>query len=298
MEDARRVGVAGATGYLGSHVARALKARGHFIRALVRDRNRLGPAERLFDEVFEARATEPETLDGFADSMDIVFSSIGVRQLSRYPNFWQVDRDANLALVREAEQSEVERFIYVSVFGAPEHRSRVELFEAKEQVTDRLRASSLRETIVRPTGLFNDMEEFFNMATQGRVWLFGDGSAEVNPIHGADVGDVVARVVAAELAETDIDVGGPEVLTMRGIGELAFEVLGEPPRFAALPLGLLRAAAAVTTLFNSNLAALLGGFHFVNVEGAVAPLAGHRRLRRFFTELGQLASGGRHEPSL
>ena len=92
MEDARRVAVAGATGHLGSHVARALKARGHFIRRLVRDRTRLGPGER----------------------------------------------------------SGVERFIYVSAFEAPEHRSGLEFFEAKEQVTDRLHASSLRETIVRP----------------------------------------------------------------------------------------------------------------------------------------------------
>lgn len=290
MKDARRIVVAGATGYLGSHVARALKTDGHFIRALVRDENRLGPAGDAFDEVFEGQVTEPETLRGLADGMDIVFSAIGVRQLSRHPTFWQVDRDANLALVDEAERAGAKRFVYVSVFGAPSHRSRIELFEAKEQVTDRLQASSLRETIIRPTGLFNDMEEFFNMATQGRVWLFGDGSAEVNPIHGADVGDIVARVAASGSPQTEIDVGGPEILTMRGIGELAFEVLGEPPRFAALPLGLLRAAAAVTTPFNQNLAALLGGFHFVNAEGAVAPTAGHRRLRPFFTELAKLAS--------
>ena len=281
----RRIVVAGATGYLGSHVATALKARGHFIRALVRDRRRLGPAAASFDEVFEGQATQPETLKGLGDGIDTFFSSIGVRQLSRHPSFWQVDRDANLALVDEAERVGAERFVYVSVFGAPSHRSSIKLFDAKEQVADRLRASSLRETVLRPTGLFNDMQEFFNMARQGRVWLFGDGSAEVNPIHAADIGEVVARLLEAGEAPAELDVGGPETLTLRGIGELAFEALGQSPRFAALPLGLLRAAAKLTAPFNANLSSLLGGFHFVNTEGAVASTHGNRRLSAFFREL-------------
>ncbi|MEM1024441.1 MAG: MBL fold metallo-hydrolase [Myxococcota bacterium] len=36
-----------------------------------------------------------------------MFSAMGVRQLSRHPSFWQVDRDANLALVEEAERAGV-----------------------------------------------------------------------------------------------------------------------------------------------------------------------------------------------
>lgn len=291
MSKTKRIAVAGATGYLGSHIVRALKSKSYFIRALVRDKHRLGPAGDVFDEVFEGQVTQPESLNGFGDGMDTFISAIGVRQLSRHPSFWQVDRDANLALIDEAERAGATRFIYVSVFGASSHRAQIELFEAKEQVTDRLRASNLQETIVRPTGLFNDMKEFFNMAHQGRVWLFGDGSAEVNPIHGADVGDVVAGVVASAAPPADLDVGGPETLTMRGIGELAFKTLGQPARFAALPLGLLRAAAAMTAPFNGNLGALLGGFHFINAEGAVAPAMGHRRLQPFFRELASSAPG-------
>ena len=285
MTAKKRIVVAGATGYLGSHVARQLKAQGHFVRALVRDRRRLGPAADAFDDVFEGQAVQPDTLVGLGDEIDVFFSSLGVRQLSRRPSFWQVDRDANLALVAEAERVSAERFINVSVFGAPSHRSTNQLFEAKEQVTDRLRASPLRETIVRPTGLFNDMEEFFNMARQGRVWLFGDGTARVNPIHGADIGRIVAETIASDSPPADLDLGGPDVVTMRNIGQMAFDALNQPARFSALPLGLLRAAAAVTAPFNGNLAALLGGFHFVNAEGAVAPVRGHHRLHDFFAEL-------------
>ncbi|MEM1024440.1 MAG: NmrA family NAD(P)-binding protein [Myxococcota bacterium] len=44
MKEGRRIAVTGSTGYLGSNVARALAAKGHLIRALVRDKSRLGPA--------------------------------------------------------------------------------------------------------------------------------------------------------------------------------------------------------------------------------------------------------------
>lgn len=294
-KEKRRVVVAGATGYLGGHVVRALKEQGHFVRALVRDASRLGEAGAHVDEVFEGQATQPESLVGLGEGIDTFFTSIGVRQLSRRPTFWQVDRDANLALLAEAERAGANHFIATSVFGARAHRTQIELFEAKEQVVDRLRTSSLRYSVVRPTGLFNDMAEFFNMATRGRVWLFGDGAAEVNPVHGADVADLVVRLVDAD-ASTEVDVGGPEVFAMREIGDLAFELLGGRPRFAALPLGVLRAATAITAPFNPNLAALLAGFHFVNSEGAVAPVSGRHLLRSFFMELASLdrspSSGG------
>ncbi len=66
-----RVLVAGATGYLGRFVVRAFKERGHQVRVLTRDEQRLrqaGPftapalSEADFDEVFVGQVTDRETL--------------------------------------------------------------------------------------------------------------------------------------------------------------------------------------------------------------------------------------------
>lgn len=43
--------VAGATGYLGRFVARELKARGHFVRALVRSPDKLADLRDELDEI-------------------------------------------------------------------------------------------------------------------------------------------------------------------------------------------------------------------------------------------------------
>ena len=77
------------------------------------------------------------------------------------------------------------------------------------------------------------------MARSGRVYLFGDGSNRINPIHGADLAEVCADALASE--ENQIDVGGPEVITSREIAELAFDVLEQHVKITCIPKPLVSA---------------------------------------------------------
>ena len=83
----KKVLVAGATGYLGKFVVEAFKERGYWVRALTRDEARLaeagpftapGIANDDVDEIFVGELTDPSTLDGLMDGIDIVFSSVGI----------------------------------------------------------------------------------------------------------------------------------------------------------------------------------------------------------------------------
>ena len=74
----QRVLVAGATGYLGGFVAQELKARGYFVRALVRSPKKLDHLWDSADEILEGEVTRPETLEHVCDGIDVVFSSIGI----------------------------------------------------------------------------------------------------------------------------------------------------------------------------------------------------------------------------
>ena len=66
----QRVLVAGATGYLGGFVAREFKARGYFVRALVRSPRKLGHLWDSTDEIVEAEVTQPDTLEHICDGID------------------------------------------------------------------------------------------------------------------------------------------------------------------------------------------------------------------------------------
>ena len=56
----RKVLVAGATGYLGQFVVKALKARGYWVRALGRNAAKLAPVEEYADDADFKRGVEAQ----------------------------------------------------------------------------------------------------------------------------------------------------------------------------------------------------------------------------------------------
>jgi uncharacterized protein YbjT (DUF2867 family) len=126
------------------------------------------------------------------------------------------------------------------------------------------------------------------MARKGRVYLFGSGSNQINPIHGADL--AVTCVDALKGAELEIDVGGPEVLTHREIGELALRSLGKPLRLSSVPLWVMRSVVWMTKLFNKHQGEVLSFLTTAMSTDAVAPATGARRLEDHFAKLGSEGS--------
>lgn len=115
------------------------------------------------------------------------------------------------------------------------------------------------------------------MAARGRVWLVGSGATALNPIHAEDLAQRIVETLDAE-SPADIDVGGPDRLTQREIGQLAFSALGRPARFGHIPPGLMRLAANALRPLNANTSAFLELFASLGENDAVAPPFGRRRL--------------------
>lgn len=285
---AGRIVVAGATGYLGGHVVEALTSRGWQVRALAREGSSAAKREQLEAmgaEIFLGQATDAASLAGLFDDCSAAFSSIGIRSFHRRPSYREVDLGANMNLVDAAEAAGVERFAFVSVLGGPDVRARSPLVDARERVADRLAESSMRSLILRPTGFFNDLGDYFQMAKRGKVWLIGDGETRINPIHGADLAAAAADALGEAVLPASRELGGPDTLTQREIGELAFGVLGKPAKFGRVPAGVVRGAAALLSPFNGNASALLKMFSMLGDRDAVGEPVGRHRLVDHFRSL-------------
>jgi uncharacterized protein YbjT (DUF2867 family) len=277
-----RVLVAGATGYLGGFVARELKARGHFVRALARTPDKLAPVRDSLDDVVRAEVTRPETLAGACDGVDVVFSSVGITRQKDGLTFRDVDYQGNKNLLGSAQRAGVAKFVYVSVFHGPRLRH-LAIVDAHECFVEASKVSGLDYAVVRPTGYFSDLEEVLRMARRGRVYLLGPGRNRANPIHGADLAVVCVDAVEGERRE--IDVGGPEVLTAREIAEAAFRALDKRARLTTVPVWLMRAVVAVTRLFSRHQAELLAFFTTVTTIDMVAPTSGTRTLEAHYRSI-------------
>ena len=291
----KRVLIAGATGYLGKYTILEFHRQGYWVRALTRNKKKLsevgpfGEPEVMdcIDEVFVGEATRPETLAGLCEDIDIVFSSIGLTRQKDGLTFQEVDYQGNKNILDQALRARVKQFIYVSVLNAHlmEHLA---IVKAHEDFVRALRTSGVPYTILRPTGYFSDISEYFKMAKSGRVYLIGNGNNRLNPIHGADLAKVC--VDAAENLNVEIPAGGPSVFTQREIAELAFSSLGNPLRISTIPLGLVKAAIRLMRTFNRHTADLFEFFVTGAEHDMVAPQYGHRTLSVYFRQLAS-ASG-------
>lgn len=275
--------LAGATGYLGGHIAETLMRRGHALRVVVRDANRLSPSVRAAAEVIEAEITRLMDIAECCAGVDAVISSVGITRQRDELSYFDVDYQANLNLLHEALRSGVQRFVYVSVLHG-EQMQELKICAAKEQFVRRLKCSGLDYCVVRPNGFFSDMEAVVDMARRGRVGLFGNGELRANPIHGADLAEVCVDALAGD--EHEIAVGGPEILTQNQIVEAAFAALGQPVRMAHLPA----CTADVCRWLLQRLApeSVHGPLEFlltVMTRDMLAPPHGQRRLAAHFAEL-------------
>ncbi len=227
-----RVLVGGATGYLGRHVVRELGLRGHSVRALAPDRDKLEQLSESTDDIVAANVCEPGQLEGCCVGVDAVISTIGLMRASTRTSFHDVDYLGNRNLLREALDAGVRRFIYTSVLQRP-GMDKLAIVKAKLAFEHELEQAGIGHTILRPNGYFSDMDQFLNMARKGRVWVFNNGQFKVNPIDGADV--ALAAVDAVHDGPTLVELGGPEVLTHEDIAQAAFSALDTPSRITSIP---------------------------------------------------------------
>ncbi len=287
--DLPKVLVAGATGYLGGFVVESLHREGYPVRALARNPEKLGHRREMCTEVVVAEATKPDTLSGLAEGATILFSSLGKHDFKRRPNVWEVDFQANMNLLEAARIQGIGHVVFISVINGPLLRQRgIQTAEARERVVDAIQAAGLTWTILRPSGFFNDMADFFRMASRGTGWIIGDGTARMSPIHGADLADVVADKIGDPNAlNRAFDVGGPDTLSYEDIMQLAFQALDKPPKLRRLPKWVVRSAAAMTSLVNPTVADLMRAIAVMSTEGANAPNYGHRHLADFFATLAE-----------
>ncbi|HVG38568.1 MAG TPA: NAD(P)H-binding protein, partial [Pyrinomonadaceae bacterium] len=70
----KKVLVAGATGHLGRAVIKELRARRHWVRALVRDARRLGDARDLVDDLVAGDFATTDFYGRAAEGIEVVIS--------------------------------------------------------------------------------------------------------------------------------------------------------------------------------------------------------------------------------
>lgn len=285
MKTHPRILIAGSTGYLGSHIVELLLSEHIEFKAIARNKTKLLAMGLQESQAVEAQVTHPDELKGVCEGIDVVVSCLGITRQQDGLGYLDVDYQANLNLLKEAERVGVGKFIYISAFNAQKY-PQVRLLEAKERFASRLlQSSKLTPCVIRPNGFFSDIAEVYNMARSGRVFTFGDGENLLNPIHGKDLARFCLEAI--ERNETELDVGGPDVLSVNDIARLAFKSQHKPEKNTHLPDFLRTTGLSIVR----HLPEKWGGpaEFFLTMLGGdnIAPTYGHYRLEDYFRKLSE-----------
>jgi len=275
--------VVGATGYLGKYIVKNLAERNFNTTVLVRNPTKFENFGIPVNRLLQAEVTNQSTLINCCDGIDVVISSLGITRQTDGLSYMDVDYQANLNLLNEAKKNGVRKFVYVSVLNGEKLKT-LKICEAKEKFAEELKKSGLEYCIIRPNGFFSDMTEFYNMAKNGRIYLFGDGKFKSNPIHGEDLAQVCVDAISQE--ENEIDIGGPETFSQIEIATIAFEAAGKPVKITHILDWIRRLVLRFLKLvLSTNKFGPIEFFMNVMATEMAAPEYGVHTLKDYFNSL-------------
>lgn len=144
----RRIFVTGGTGYIGTRLIPALRARGHEVLALFREQSR--PKLPAGCTPVEGNALNGESYRQFAQQADTFIHLVGVSHPSpaKAREFVEIDLKAGLEAVRVARETGIEHLIFMSVAQpAPVMKAYI---DARAKCEQAIAESGLNATILRP----------------------------------------------------------------------------------------------------------------------------------------------------
>jgi uncharacterized protein YbjT (DUF2867 family) len=240
------VTIFGGSGFIGAQTVRALAKQGYRIRVAVRQPGRGYRLRMLGDvgqiEVVQANLREPDSVKRALIGAQACVNLVGILRESGRQGFESLHEAGAQTVAEAAKAAGVTTLIQMSALGA-DAESEAKYARTKAAGEAAVRAIFPKAVIIRPSVVFGPEDKLFNKFAQLAAL------APILPLPGADtkmqpvfVGDVAAAIAKAvgdpALAGATLELGGPNIMTLRQIVELILRETGRNRPIIALPWGL------------------------------------------------------------
>ena len=252
-----RVFVLGATGTVGRATVAAMVAQGHRVVCLVRNRSGVngawdpqgaqkmlaGAELRLTDALTPASLRQ----DGFREERFDALVSCLASRTGAPRDAWAIDYQAHVDALQAAREAGVGHMVLLSAICV--QKPLLAFQHAKLAFEKHLIESEINYAIVRPTAFFKSLSGQIERLRRGKPFLlFANGQLTAcKPISDTDLGHYLADCLTQpERHRRILPIGGPgSAITPLQQGQYLFELMGKPPRFKHVPVGLLDTIIAV-----------------------------------------------------
>jgi uncharacterized protein YbjT (DUF2867 family) len=214
----RTVVVFGGTGFLGRRIVQHLRQHGLAVRAASRhpDRGRALFGERSVElEMVRADIGDEAAIKTAVAGAFGVVNAVSLYVERDGQTFHSVHVEAAERLARLSHEAGVARLVLVSGIGA-DAASPSPYISSRGKGEDAVRAAFPKAVIVRSAVMFGPDDAFLNPLTEllrklPVFPLFGNGQTRMQPAHVEDVGEAIARIIAAEEPEAVYETVGPRI---------------------------------------------------------------------------------------
>lgn len=260
IEASTLVGITGAAGFIGHHLAAALLEQGFRVRALLHQRDLDLPVEKVRGSLLD-----DATLKDFCSGLDVVFNlaaALGNRLLSER-DFFAANAAGTRKLLEAAVAGGVSRFIHFSSAGVYGRSSGlvalsedaplnpVDVYErsklAGEQAVQEY-AGRISISTVRPGWIYGpgDQRTFklIRQINSGLFFIAGSGRMLQSPTHVSDLVRASIMLMPHRNSGEIFNIGGPPLSIREMVSTIAAS-LGKNARIPRLPMALVLPAAAL-----------------------------------------------------
>jgi len=277
-----KVFVTGGTGFVGTHLVRALLARGDTVTCLVRSPDRARALGWTDVVTIPGDLDTPAALRQGCAGADVVYHVAGRISARNLREFLSVNRDGTARVLDAARAARPGRFVHVSTLavggptvpGQPIDETRppqpvTNYGRSKLEAEGLVRACGIPWTIVRPPVVYGERDRetlrIFRLARAGWGPVMGDGTQELSVIYAGDLAEaLIAAGTATAAAGCIYYAAHPDVTTSAGLVRAVAIAVGRTPRIVRLPAALARVALWTV----GSLASLAGRATVLSAEKA------------------------------
>jgi len=281
METISKILLFGGTGNLGFEIAKEVRKQGYELAVVTRNNSKADKFASLGSSTVIADVTNKDSLAGICKGFDLVISSLGksvsLNDKSK-PSFYDIDLVANSNILEEAKKSGVKKFVYVSAMEAEKYPN-LTYFKVHHDFSERLKASGVNYSIIKPPAIFSAFIDLIDMARKGKLMNVGSGDKKTNPIYEGDL----AKICVDSVKETNatIEAGGKYVYTRKEINEIIQKEADPHKKVKSVPLGLIKFSLPFIKLVNRNTYDKFAFYTEVLQHDLIAPKKGEMKFEDY-----------------
>lgn len=247
----RQIIVYGGTGYYGRKVVEKIVNKGQPVKVVSRNYESARKIVGEKVEIFQGDVTNPETIKESLKNVGCIVICLSAMRNKLIRKMKQIERDAVLNIMEEAEKARISRLVYMSGYEMREQLLqdlKIKEFGAiKFEIETKISQSGFNWTIL---GGAPSSEIFFASIKKGKMTVPGGGYNAIPSISAEDIGEITAQVAMRnDLNRMRIKLTGPEAFNFPQVADLISRISEKKIKHIAIPLIIINVVSFILKPF-------------------------------------------------